>query len=84
MQPAEAAHPLCSNGQSTDGVYPKANYSFDLLNTPPDLAFDAPSGPIALHDYFEPCAPTSRLLISASVRPWCGTCFGTSSTTPQT
>jgi cytochrome c peroxidase len=71
----DAGHPFCANGQSTDGIYPKVDYVIDILSTPPDLAFDAAGGPIALHDYFEPCAPTSRLLVVRVGAPWCGTCL---------
>jgi cytochrome c peroxidase len=73
--PAEGSHALCSRGQSTDGTYPKVEYRVDLLSTPPDLAFEAPEGTIALRDYFEPCAAMSRLLIVRVGAPWCGTCL---------
>lgn len=71
---SDASHPLCVDGKSIDGEYPKTNYELAILGTPPDLSFEGPSGKIALHDYFEPCAAQSRLLVVRSGAPWCGTC----------
>lgn len=70
----DADRSLCVDGKSVDGEYPKTEYEVTLLGTPPDLSFDTPSGKIALHDYFEPCAPMSRLLVVRYGAPWCGTC----------
>ncbi len=70
-----AARPLCVDGKSVDGDYPKTEYELQILGTPPDLSFDSPSGKISLHDYFEPCAAQSRLLVVRSGAPWCGTCL---------
>jgi len=71
----EAKRPLCVDGKSVDGIYPQVSYELGILATPPDLSFDAPEGKIALHDYFEPCAPESRLLVVRVGAPWCGTCL---------
>lgn len=70
-----ADHPLCVDGESIDGAYPKTNHELAILGTPPDLSFDGPTGKIALHDYFEPCASQSRLLVVRAGAPWCGTCL---------
>jgi cytochrome c peroxidase len=71
---ADAAHPLCVDGQSVDGQYPKAAYGFDSYGTAPDLTFVGESGPVSLHEYFEPCAAQSRLLVVRVSAAWCGTC----------
>src|SRR5207248_2486227 len=68
-------HPLCVNGQSVDGEYPKVDYQTTILGTPPDATFDGESGKVSLHDYFEPCASQSRLLVVRMSAPWCGTCL---------
>ena len=65
---------LCVDGKSVDGEYTKTEYEMSILGTPPDLAFDGESGTVRLHDYFEPCAARSRLLIVRVGAPWCGTC----------
>lgn len=72
---ADAGRPLCVDGKSVDGEYPKTSYELAILGTPPDLSFDGLSSKISLHDYFEPCAPQSRLLVVRSGAPWCGTCL---------
>lgn len=73
---AGGTHPLCVNDASADGVYPKAAYDISLLGTSPDLSFDAAGGAtIALHDFFEPCAASSRLLVVRVSAAWCGTCL---------
>ncbi len=74
-QPDPTAHPLCVNGQSVDGLYPKAAYGIRLLGTAPDLSFEGENGPIALHDYFEPCAARPRILVVRVSAAWCGTCL---------
>lgn len=66
--------PLCVDGKSVDGDYPKTQYEITTLGTPPDLSFDSGSGQIHLRDYFEPCAQRSRLLVVRVGAPWCGTC----------
>lgn len=71
----DAGHALCVDGKSVDGAYPKADYELSILATPPDLSFESPEGKISLHDYFEPCAPQSRLLVVRVGAPWCGTCL---------
>src|SRR5262245_2908522 len=75
----DAEPPLCKDGVSVDGAYPKRDYEVALLATLPDLVFDAldangAPAKVALHDYFEPCAPQSRLLIVRYGAGWCGTC----------
>ncbi len=71
---ADASHPLCVDGRSVDGTYPKANYELAILGTPPDVSFQSAEGTISLHDYFEPCAVQSRLLVVRVGASWCGTC----------
>ncbi len=71
----DAPRPLCVDGRSVDGAYPKAQYELAVQGTPPDLSFDGADGKISLHDYFEPCAAQSRLLVIRSGAPWCGTCL---------
>jgi cytochrome c peroxidase len=65
---------LCVDGQSIDGVYPHASYEVVTLGTPPDFSFPMADGAVALHDYYEPCAPQSRLLVVRVGAAWCGTC----------
>ncbi len=65
---------LCENGESVDGPYPKAEYAFEIGQTLPDLTLDTTAAPIALRDFFEPCAQASRLLVLRVTAPWCGTC----------
>jgi cytochrome c peroxidase len=72
-------HPLCVNGMSVDGEYPKVATSIGLGATPPNLSFDGldeTGKPITvkLSDYFEPCATQSRLLVIRESAGWCGTC----------
>ena len=71
----DGGHPLCVDGKSVDGIYPVTKYEFGILETPPDLSFKGASGNVALHDYFEPCAAKSRLLVIRVGAPWCGTCL---------
>ncbi|MFO0667455.1 MAG: cytochrome c peroxidase [Polyangiaceae bacterium] len=71
----DAGHPLCVDGKSVDGVYPAVKYQFGILETPPDLSFKGAPQDVALHDYFEPCAAKSRLLVIRVGAPWCGTCL---------
>lgn len=68
------ARALCVDGQSVDGEYPKTEYEISILGTPPDLEFEGESGKVHLHDWFEPCANRSRLLVVRVGAPWCGTC----------
>lgn len=64
---------FCVDGKPID--YPPGPYALSLLATvPPDLTFDGPDGPVAIKDYFEPCAPKSRLLVVRSTAAWCGSC----------
>jgi len=69
----EAGNPLCVDGKSTG--YPAAKAPPELMETSPDLSFQGADGPIALHDYFEPCAARSRLLVVRIGAAWCGTCL---------
>lgn len=66
--------PLCVDGKSVDGEYPKTEYEMSLLRTPPDLSFVSDGGTIQLRDYFEPCAERSRLVVVRVGAAWCGTC----------
>jgi hypothetical protein len=70
---------LCVAGQSVDGVYPKAAPGYAVGTTVPDLDFeglaeDGTPKKLALHDYFEPCAATARLLVVRVGAGFCGTC----------
>ncbi len=76
---SDAERPLCVDGVSVDGAYPKADYGFELGRTLPDLAFDAATASgeptkVSLHDFYEPCAERSRLLVLRVTAAWCGTC----------
>lgn len=63
---------LCVGGQPAS--YP-TNTGVALLGAIPDLAFDADvGGAVHMHDYFEPCAAQSRLLVIRVGAGWCGTC----------
>ena len=71
--------PLCVNGKSADGDYPARPTDISLLSTIPNLSFPGlddhgAQTTIRLSDYFEPCAPTSRLLVLRVTTGWCGTC----------
>lgn len=72
---SDGPHPLCVDAKSVDGAYPRAKYDLAILQTPPDLTFEGASGAMSLHDYFEPCAAESRLLVIRVGAPWCGTCL---------
>lgn len=64
---------LCVDGKPVD--WPPGPYEVALSSTlPKDLVFEGPDGPVRLADFFEPCAPKSRLLVVRSVGSWCGTC----------
>lgn len=64
---------LCVDGKPVD--WPPGPYEMDLLKTlPPNLVFEGPDGPVAMHDFFEPCAAQSRLLVVRTSASWCGTC----------
>jgi cytochrome c peroxidase len=70
---------LCKDGVSVDGPYPTGDTSVTLGATLPDLTFDVidakgAAQKLALHTYFEPCAPQSRLLVVRVGAAWCGTC----------
>ncbi len=63
---------LCPNGVAAP--YPTDGTAVDLLSAIPDMTFDGESGKVALHDYYEPCAAASRLLVVRVSAGWCGTC----------
>lgn len=65
--------PYCNNGQPSV-AYPDRNVGAGLLQTLADTTFAGESGPVALHDLFEPCAEKSRLLVFRVSAGWCGTC----------
>jgi cytochrome c peroxidase len=68
---ADGGDSLCVDGQPAP--YP-TNTSIALLGTIPDLALDSDGGAVHMHDYFEPCAAKSRLLVIRVGAGWCGTC----------
>ena len=58
---------LCVDGKPVD--WPPGPYEIALTSVlPKDLAFEGPTGTVKLKDYFEPCAPQSRLLVVRSAR----------------
>ena len=75
-----SSHPLCVNGQSVDGAYPKVGTSLELLSTIPNLSWAGLDETgnnkltVTMADYFEPCAAKSRLLVLRVTTGWCGTC----------
>jgi cytochrome c peroxidase len=73
--PADAGPDLCASGLP----YPNGPYDTAVNATVPDLTFDvlADDGSPAkraLHEYFEPCAAASRVLVVRYGAGWCGTC----------
>lgn len=71
---ATVASPLCVDGKPA-GEWPAGPYELALTSVlPPDLVFEGPNGPVKLKDYYEPCAPRSRLLVIRSAAAWCGPC----------
>ncbi|CAN5818316.1 hypothetical protein BH09MYX1_BH09MYX1_11980 [soil metagenome] len=71
--------PLCANGQSVDGVYPKRAQGFKVGTTLPDLelagiAADGTERKLALHEWFEPCATETHVLVLRVSAGFCGTC----------
>ena len=76
---ADVGRTLCKGGVSVDGVYPRAAYAVALHETLPDMTFDTvnddgTTAKLALHEYFEPCAARSRLLVLRTGAGGCGTC----------
>ncbi len=67
-----AANALCPGG--VPAPYPTDGTKVSLLEVLPDMTFTGESGPVALHDYYEPCAQASRLLVVRVSAGWCGTC----------
>jgi cytochrome c peroxidase len=70
---------LCIDGVNHDGGYPGPPYAVAFSQTVPDFSFTAAGDAgepltIALHDYYEPCAAQSRLLILRIGAAFCGTC----------
>jgi cytochrome c peroxidase len=70
--PDAATTALCTDGKAV--TYPPEPYEIGLTGTLPNLSFEGESGPVLLADFFEPCAPRSRLLVIRSSTLWCGTC----------
>jgi len=67
--------PLCEDGKPTSD-YPAGPYEVALTKTlPPELAWDGPDGRVRIKDYYEPCAPSSRLLVVRTGAAWCGSCL---------
>ncbi|MDB5221206.1 MAG: Cytochrome peroxidase [Myxococcaceae bacterium] len=65
--------PLCVDGNPV--AWPPGPYEIGITSVlPPDLTFEGPNGTVKLKDYFEPCAPRSRLLVIRSAAAWCGPC----------
>jgi cytochrome c peroxidase len=65
---------LCLDGKPT-APYPPGPYEVAILGTVPgDLVFDGAEGPVRIADYFEPCAPRSRVLVVRTSAAWCGSC----------
>lgn len=70
-----AVVPLCVDGKPS-APYPPGPYEYDILQTlPPDATFASPEGDVALKDYYEPCAPRSRILVVRTSAAWCGPCL---------
>ena len=72
----DATNPQCPSGQPAP--YP-SDTSIAVSSAIPDLGFDGidssgSAAKIVLHDYFEPCAARSRLLVIRVSAGWCGTC----------
>ncbi|HEX7667586.1 MAG TPA: cytochrome-c peroxidase, partial [Polyangiaceae bacterium] len=65
--------PYCTNGQA-NVAYPDRSLGTAIGQTLADATFTGESGPIALHDLFEPCADKSRLIVFRVSAGWCGTC----------
>ncbi|HVJ91812.1 MAG TPA: cytochrome c peroxidase [Labilithrix sp.] len=71
----DAAASLCVDGRPM-AAYPPGPYELGVLGTvPAGLAFVGTDGPVALQDFFEPCAERSRLLVVRSSAAWCGPCL---------
>jgi cytochrome c peroxidase len=74
---ADAAPPpmaLCVDGKPVD--WPPGPYEIGLTSVlPPDLTFESSTGSVKIKDYFEPCAPRSRVLVIRSAAAWCGPCI---------
>lgn len=69
--------PRCTVDMSGDAGYPQPSNDLALGSALPSLSFatDDPLGrAIRLQDYYEPCAPRSRLLMIRVSAGWCGTC----------
>ena len=70
----------CVDGQSRDGKYPSGPTSVAVGKTIPNLSFDGTTSDgvtaasFELAQWFEPCAPKSRLLVLRVSGSWCGTC----------
>ncbi len=64
---------LCTDNRPTFAYPPEAR-AIALGETLPNLSFEGEHGNVALKEYFEPCAPRSRLLVIRTSALWCGTC----------
>lgn len=71
--PSVTSAALCIDGKPA-AAYPPAPYEIGITGTLPNLTFQGENGTIELGDYFEPCAPQSRLLVIRNSTMWCGTC----------
>jgi cytochrome c peroxidase len=58
-----------------DGAYPKGAQAVELLATLPDLELQGPTGPVALHTFYDPCAPQASLLVLRVTAGFCGPCL---------
>ncbi|MBS2014013.1 MAG: hypothetical protein JST00_14075 [Deltaproteobacteria bacterium] len=69
-----AAPALCVDGKPAF-AYPPGPHAIELTKTlPSTLVWEGPDGPVSTKDYFEPCAPRSRVLVIRTSAAWCGTC----------
>mgnify|MGYP002382283072 CR=1 FL=1 len=68
------------DGRSRDGKYPSGPTAVSVGKTIPNLVFDGTTSDgvtpasFELSQWFEPCAPKSRLLVLRVSGSWCGTC----------
>ncbi|HVH40917.1 MAG TPA: cytochrome c peroxidase, partial [Labilithrix sp.] len=65
----------CIDGKPS-APYPAEPYELGILGTlPPGLEFAGAGGPVKPADFYEPCAPRSRILVVRSSAAWCGPCL---------
>jgi len=65
--------PLCIDG-APSSPYPPGPHAIELTGTLPELSFTTDGPSLSLREYYEPCAPRSRLLVIRTGALWCGTC----------